>query len=306
MLDVLFVSNPRGDFVSHPEDHPVGHLKRSASGLIVFLVVIGLVVWAPACACAQWKLAWSDEFSGPAGAAPDSAKWKFESGNHDGWGNHEREHYCAPGVAGQSGCDMDHPNVRLDGAGNLIIEARKETSDGRWTSGRMSTRESFTQAYGRFEARIKLPVGQGLWPAFWLLGANIQSAGWPGCGEIDIMENVGNEPSKVHGTLHGPGYSGAHPLTSSYALPAGQTFADAFHVFAVEWEPNVVRFYVDDVLYETQTPANLPTGAKWVYDHPFFILLNFAVGGNWPKDPDETTPSSAVMLVDYVRAYARK
>jgi beta-glucanase (GH16 family) len=170
----------------------------------------------------------------------------------------------------------------------------------------MNTRGLFTQSYGRFEARMKLPKGQGLWPAFWLLGANSKSEGWPGCGEIDIMENLGHEPSKIHGSMHGPGYSGAHPLTASYALPGNRTFADDFHVFSVEWEPNVVRFYVDDVLYETQTPRSLPAGAQWVYDHPFFIILNLAVGGNWPKDPDDTTVSPSFMLVDYVRVYARE
>jgi beta-glucanase (GH16 family) len=169
----------------------------------------------------------------------------------------------------------------------------------------MNTRGLFSQSYGRFEAKIKLPKGQGIWPAFWLLGANSKSEGWPKCGEIDIMENLGQEPSKIHGSMHGPGYSGAHPLTSSYVLPGTRTFADDFHVFAVEWEPNVVRFYVDDVLYETQTPDNLPPGTRWVYDHPFYIILNLAVGGNWPKDPDDTTVSPAAMLVDYVRVYTK-
>jgi beta-glucanase (GH16 family) len=255
---------------------------------------------------AQWKLVWSDEFAGPAGAAPDASKWNYESGNHNGWGNNEKEYYCAPGLAGQASCDLHNPNLRLDGQGNLVIEARRERPDGKWTSGRMNTRELFTQSYGRFEARMKLPKGQGLWPAFWLLGANSKLEGWPGCGEIDIMENLGHQPSRIHGSMHGPGYSGAHPLTASYVLPGGRTFADDFHGFAVEWEPNVVRFYVDDVLYETQTPKSLPMGAQWVYDHPFFIILNLAVGGNWPKDPDDTTVSPSFMLVDYVRVYVRE
>ena len=284
----------------------MSHIKQNPIAMLLFVVSTAFLVGAPLSAHAQWKMVWNDEFAGPAGSAPNPAKWKFESGNHDGWGNHEKEFYCAPGVSGQIGCDLEHPNLKLDGHGNLVIEARKDPSDGTWTSGRMSTRDSFTQAYGRFEARIKLPKGQGLWPAFWLLGANSKTAGWPACGEIDIMENVGNEPSTVHGSMHGPGYSGERPLTGSYVLPGGRIFAEDFHVFAVEWEPEVVRFYVDDVLYETQTPKNLPTGTKWVYDHPFFMILNFAVGGNWPKDPDETTPSSAVMLVDYVRAFVRK
>ena len=274
--------------------------------VFLLLAVVAALVCGPVSAKAQWKLVWSDEFAGPAGAAPDASRWTYESGNHNGWGNHERQYYCAPGLADQANCDVDKPNLRLDGHGNLLIEARKEMSGGEWTSGRMNTKGAFSQAYGRFEARIKVPKGQGIWPAFWLLGANSKSEGWPACGEIDIMEILGNESSTVHGSMHGPGYSGAHPLTSSYILPGTRNFADDFHVFAVEWEPNVVRFYVDDVLYETQTPDNLPPGKRWVYDHPFYIILNLAVGGNWPKDPDNTTLSPATMLVDYVRVYTKE
>lgn len=281
-------------------------VKASTRGVFLLFTAVAALACNPVSASAQWKLAWSDEFTGPAGAAPDSSKWSYESGNHNGWGNNEKEYYCAPGLTGQAGCDLHNPNLRLDGQGNLVIEARKEQPEGQWTSGRMNTRGLFTQSYGRFEARMKLPKGQGLWPAFWLLGANSKSAGWPGCGEIDIMENLGHDPSKVHGSMHGPGYSGGHPLTGSYVLPGSRTFADDFHVFAVEWEPNVVRFYVDDVLYETETPKNLPAGTQWVYDHPFFIILNLAVGGNWPKDPDTTTASPSFLLVDYVRAYVRQ
>jgi beta-glucanase (GH16 family) len=159
----------------------------------------------------------------------------------------------------------------------------------------------FTQTYGRFEARIKIPYGQGMWPAFWMLGNDIDTKGWPTCGEIDIMENIGREPSTVHGSMHGPGYDGG----SSYSLSSGN-FSDDYHIFAVEWESNVVRFYVDGTLYETRTPADLPAGATWVFDHPFFILLNVAVGGNWPGSPDQTTVFPQTMLVDYVRVYARK
>ena len=281
-------------------------VKASARGVFILFTAIAALACNPVSASAQWKLVWSDEFAGPAGAAPDASKWNYESGNHSGWGNNEREYYCAPGLASQASCDLKNPNLRLDGNGYLVIEARRELADGKWTSGRMSTRGLFTQQYGRFEARIKLPKGQGLWPAFWLLGANSKADGWPKCGEIDIMENLGHEPSKIHGSMHGPGYSGAHPLIASYVLPGPRTFADDFHVFAVEWEPNIVRFYADDVLYATQTPKSIPSGAQWVYDHPFFVLLNLAVGGNWPKDPDDTTVSPSFMLVDYVRVYARE
>lgn len=281
-------------------------VKASARGVFLLFTAIAALACSPVSASAKWKLVWSDEFAGPAGAAPDASKWNYELGNHSGWGNNEREYYCAPGLGGQTSCDLHNPNVRLDGKGDLVIEARKELADGKWTSGRMSTRGLFAQQYGRFEARIKLPKGQGIWPAFWLLGANSKADGWPKCGEIDIMESLGHQPSTIHGSMHGPGYSGTHPLTGSYVLPGARTFADDFHVFAVEWEPNVVRFYVDHVLYETQTPKNIPPGTQWVYDHPFFALLNLAVGGNWPKDPDDTTVSPAFMLVDYVRVYARE
>jgi beta-glucanase (GH16 family) len=138
-----------------------------------------------------------------------------------------------------------------------------------------------------------------------MLGEDIEPKRWPGCGEIDIMENIGKEPAIVHGTIHGPGYSGGKGIGSSFSLLTGQNFADAFHVYAIEWEPDVIRFYVDDHLYATRTPADLPRDAKWVYDHPFFIILNVAVGGDWPGNPDATTRFPQSMLVDYVRVYKR-
>ena len=242
-----------------------------------------------------WVLTWSDEFNGSNGSAPDPAKWAIETGGN-GWGNNELEYYTA---RSQNAHQAD---------GNLVITALQETYTGtdgvtrNYTSARLKTSALFNQAYGRFEARIKIPAGQGLWPAFWMLGQDIGTAGWPACGEIDIMENVGFEPSKVHGTVHGPGYSGSHGLTGVYTLPAGR-FSDAFHVFAVEWEPSAVRFYVDGNLYETRTPADLPAGTRWVYDHPFFVLLNVAVGGDWPGSPDGSTVFPQTMLVDYVRVY---
>jgi len=138
-----------------------------------------------------------------------------------------------------------------------------------------------------------------------MLGNDIGTVGWPQCGEIDIMENIGREPAIIHGTIHGPGYSGDRGISSSYTLPSNQRFADAFHTFAVEWEPNVVRFYCDGILYKTLIPANLPAGTTWVYNHPFFILMNLAVGGYWPGYPDATTVFPQTMLVDYVRVYQR-
>ncbi|MGA8673686.1 MAG: glycoside hydrolase family 16 protein [Candidatus Acidiferrales bacterium] len=243
-----------------------------------------------------WTLVWSDEFNGPDGSRPDPAKWKFEVGGN-GWGNHELEYYT------------NRPENSFIRDGNLVIQALKVNFTGPdhvkrdYTSARITTQGLFEQAYGRFEARIKIPRGRGLWPAFWLLGNDIGTIGWPGSGEIDIMENIGKEPSMVHGSLHGPGYSGDRDYTSEYKLPGGVHFADDFHVFAVEWEPKTVRFFVDQELYATFTPARLPAGMKWVFDHPFFIILNVAVGGDWPGPPDATTIFPQTMLVDYVRVY---
>jgi beta-glucanase (GH16 family) len=241
-----------------------------------------------------WTLVFSDEFDGPKATAVDSSKWNLVN-KGDGFGNNELEFYT-----------NRTDNAALDGAGSLVITAKKEAYMGRdYTSARLESSGKFEHAYGRVEARVKIPRGQGIWPAFWMLGNDISTASWPNCGEIDIMENVGKEPTIVHGSLHGPGYSGGNPLSASYTLPNGEKFADAFHVFAIEWETNVVRFYVDDHLYETRTPADVPAKAKWVYDHPFFILLNVAVGGQWPGSPDGTTMFPQTMTVDYVRVYAR-
>ena len=244
-----------------------------------------------------WHLVWSDEFNGPNGSSPDPAKWGFETGGN-GWGNRELEY------------DTDRAaNAHVDN-GTLVITARREKFTGPdgvtrdYTSARLKTAGKFSRRYGRFEARIKLPRGQGMWPAFWMLGDNIGEAGWPACGEIDIMENVGFEPATIHGSLHAPGYSGEHPLTGRAALPSRLPIGDGFHVFAVEWEPNEIRFYLDDQLYETQTTRDVPAGTRWVYDHPFYLLLNLAVGGYWPGNPDETTSFPQQMLVDYVRVYA--
>jgi beta-glucanase (GH16 family) len=157
-------------------------------------------------------------------------------------------------------------------------------------------------AYGRIEARLRLPYGQGIWPAFWMLGTNLDEVSWPQSGEIDIMENIGREPNIVHGTVHGPGYSGGNSMGAGYELPSG-SFADDFHIFAIEWTPEGIRWLVDSENYFTLTPDEIPAGTEWVYDHPFFIILNLAVGGNWPGYPDETTIFPQTLLVDFVRVY---
>jgi beta-glucanase (GH16 family) len=156
------------------------------------------------------------------------------------------------------------------------------------------------QAYGRFEARIRVPYGQGIWPAFWLLGANSDEVVWPQCGEIDIMEFRGQDPTTIHGSVHGPGYSGGNPITKSYTLE-NDRFDTGFHVFGIEWTPDHINYYVDDVLYNQITPADV-TG-EWVFDHPFYIIINLAVGGSFAGSPNEETVFPQTMLVDYVRVY---
>jgi beta-glucanase (GH16 family) len=195
----------------------------------------------------------------------------------------------------------DRENAHLDGKGNFVIHVAKAGSG--YTSARLKTLGLFATKYGRVEARIKIPSGQGIWPAFWLLGADINSVGWPQCGEIDVMENIGREPSIIHGTIHGPDYSGGKGPTASYSLPGGQRFADRFHVFTVVWTENSVEFLVDSHSYHKVTPAQIPNGAKWVFGHPFFLLLKVAVGGDWSGSPDTTTVFPQDMLVDYVRVY---
>lgn len=255
----------------------------------------------------QWQLLWSDEFDGPAGLPPNPAIWQPELGDGTlngipGWGNSELEYYTgAP------------ENASTDGEGHLAITARAldtATTDlicwygpCAYTSARLITRDRLEVVYGRVEARLRLPAGQGIWPAFWMLGTNLESVGWPQSGEIDIMENVGREPSTVHGTIHGPGYSGAEGIGQATELPNGAAFADDFHTFAVEWRPDAIRWLVDGEAVFTVTPEKLPAGAEWVYNHPFFLILNVAVGGNWPGLPDESSTFPQTLLVDYVRVY---
>ena len=237
----------------------------------------------------NWQLSWEDEFEGPAGQLPDATKWSYDIGrgpDNDGWGNQELQTYT------------DKPeNVSLDGEGNLVITAR---STGTFTSGRITTKGIFEQAYGRFEARIKTPYGPGIWPAFWMLGNDIDQVGWPQCGEIDIMELRGQAPTIIHGSLHGPGYSGGSPISKGFGLVNGRFDTD-FHLFAVEWGEDYIDFFVDDILYQRVTPDDAP--GEWVYDHPFFVVLNVAVGGNYVGFPTADTPFPQAMVVDFVKVY---
>jgi beta-glucanase (GH16 family) len=257
---------------------------------IFFVALLALLV-AAAEAQTSWKLAWADEFEGPANSAPDPARWTRDLG-HSGWGNAELEDYTG-----------STQNASLDGEGHLVIQAIR-TAEGAYTSARLKTQGLAAFTYGKIEARIQIPYGQGIWPAFWMLGDDIRTKGWPRCGEIDIMENIGKEPAMVHGTVHGPGYSGGQGIGAPYRLASGR-FADAFHVYTVIWEPRSIEFLVDGQSYKKIAPADLPKGAAWVFDHPYFLLLNLAVGGGWPGKPDATTEFPQRMTVDYVRVYSR-
>jgi beta-glucanase (GH16 family) len=243
-----------------------------------------------------WSLVWSDEFDGAAGSPADPATWQPEVGGH-GWGNEELQYYSD-----------DTENAALDGAGNLAVVVRRVDPRLRarvggcaYSSARLVSKARVGFTYGLVQARIRLPRGRGIWPAFWMLGQNIDDVGWPHCGEIDVMENFGRDPAVVHGTVHGPGYSGATGITASYRADAA--LADDFHVYAVHWEPDRIRWYLDDRLYATVTPDDL-RGNRWVFDHEFYLLLNVAVGGTFSVDPGPSAALPQAMLVDHVRVYA--
>lgn len=245
---------------------------------------------------AGYSLTWSEEFNGPAGTPASPRAWRAETGGH-GWGNSELQYYTAgPG------------NAALDGRGSLAIRAAhaEPQPDGslpdgcEYTSARLITKNLVSVRYGLVEARIKLPRGKGIWPAFWMLGSDIDQAGWPGCGEIDVMENFGTDPAAVHGTAHGPGYSGSGGVTG--ALDTGSPLAGDFHVYAVRWEPDRIRWFLDQTCYHAVTPADLG-GNPWVFDHEFYLLLNIAVGGTASVPPDDSTSFPQSMLVDYIRVH---
>ena len=235
------------------------------------------------------ELVWQDEFD--TDGAPDSSIWGYDIGTgENGWGNNELQYYT----------DRTE-NITVQ-SGVLIISAKEESFEGsNYTSARILTKGKFEQKYGRFEARLRLPYGKGLWPAFWMLGADIDTNPSPGCGEIDIMENAGSKPTEVSGAVHGPGYSGGTPILKKYNLE-NDRFDTGFHIFGIEWGPEYINYYVDDVLYNQITPDDV-TG-EWVFDNgPFFIIMNVAVGGLFDGPPNEETVFPQNMLVDYVRVY---
>jgi beta-glucanase (GH16 family) len=257
-------------------------------------LALGLVLLLTGGRCGEepveWKLVWEDEFNG---TAVDTSRWRFETGDGCpdlcGWGNNELEYYRAENAAVADGI--------------LTVTARREPFEGReYTSARLITLDKADWVYGRFEARLRLPTGQGLWPAFWLLGVDIAEAGWPACGEIDIMEYRGQEPRTVTGALHGPGYSGGASVGGRYTLPEGR-FDEAFHTFAVEWEGDRITWLVDDTRYRSVARRDLPANARWVFDHPFFLILNLAVGGNFVGPPGAATTFPQSLRVDWVRVY---
>lgn len=292
-------------------------IRRFRTALLIHLVVGVLIAGCGSsnevAAPERWVLTMADEFDGEDGTLPSAELWEIETGYGpedipEGWGNDEWQLYTD-----------STENVRVEG-GNLVISAQCSADscgkrDGTITSARIKTKELFEQEYGRFEARIKLPGGRALWPAFWMLGANIDEVPWPGCGEVDIMEHYGIRPGRVEGSAHGPGYSGGNAITNWVDLPEGKAFADDFHVFAVEWDPARLTFWVDaqvdsgvvvgGEVYHTVTSASAAgRDGDWVFRNEFFLLLNLAIEPNRAGAVDEEV-FPADMLIDYVRVYER-
>ncbi|MBS0000433.1 MAG: family 16 glycosylhydrolase [Cyclobacteriaceae bacterium] len=234
-------------------------------------------------------LVWGEEFNGP---GIDTEAWTFELGDGCpdlcGWGNNELQDYTA-----------EEENVRISN-GKLVITALKEDNSQNYTSARMITRGNREFQYGRIDIRARLPYGQGIWPAIWMLGANIGQVGWPRCGEIDIMELVGHLPGVSHGTAHFD-VGGWQSKGSSYSLSAGQTFTDEFHVFSILWEKDNIKWYVDYQKFFELSGETV--GGTYPFNNPFFFILNIAVGGNWPGNPDGTTVFPQVMEIDYIRVF---
>ncbi len=268
------------------------------SNKIILMAIIAMVVASCKVEPIQklpernFELVWSDEFEGDSGTAPDATKWTYDLGTgQNGWGNNELQTYT------------NNPrNVSLDGKGNLVITAIKN-SNGSYTSARVKTQGLFTHQFGKVEARIKTPTGAGMWPAFWMLGNNITSVGWPQCGEIDIMEQKGKFSNTTYGSIHGPGYSGGQAITTPFILQ-NDRFDANFNTYAVEWNESKIDFFVNNYLYRRITPSEVP--GEWVFNQPFFIIMNIAVGGSFVGPPNENTPFPGSMTIDYVRAYKEK
>jgi beta-glucanase (GH16 family) len=250
------------------------------------------------------QLIWSDEFNTGAGTKPDASKWRADPGN---------------GQNGELQVYTDNNNIQTDGQGNLVLEARREVTPGsacpidpvsgsgtcQYTSARINTGTKFSTTYGKIEARIKVPKGNGFWPAFWMMGSDfLTGRPWPYNGEIDIMEILGRETTKGYSTLHAPAYNGAGGYGGSYGLPGGADFANDFHTWTMLWNSTGITYQVDGTTVFTVDKAQLEaTRGPWIYDHPFYLILNLAVGGDFPGPPNSATPFPSRMLVDYVRVY---
>jgi beta-glucanase (GH16 family) len=240
----------------------------------------------------NFELVWSDEFDGDSATLPNAEKWTYDLGTgQNGWGNNELQTYT-----------KNPANVSLDGKGNLVITALK-SNNGSYTSARVKTQGLFTHQFGKVEARIKTPTGSGIWPAFWMLGNNINTVSWPQCGEIDIMEQKGKFSNITYGSIHGPGYSGGQAITTPFTLQ-NDRFDNNFHIYAVEWNESKIDFFLDGYLYKRITPSEVP--GEWVFNQPFFIIMNIAVGGSFVGPPNQFTPFPGAMTIDYVRAYKEK
>lgn len=263
-------------------------IKKSFLLLGTLLILFGCSTDEKQTVITKTKLVMQDEFD--VNGAPNSALWGYDVGTGtDGWGNNELQYYT------------NRPeNIKVED-GMLQITARRELYLGsQYTSARILSKGKFSQKHGRFEARIKMPWGQGLWPAFWLLGDNIDEVNWPQCGEIDIMEYRGQKPTVTNAAVHGPGYSGANAISKSYDF-INQRLDTDFHIYGIEWGKNYINFYVDDVLFKRITP-NEVTG-EWVYEHAFYMILNLAVGGSYVGPPNSETTFPQTLYVDYVRIY---
>ena len=285
-----------------------------------FLAVVTFLFVSAAFSQEWGKPVWQDEFNQPSGSPVDPKEWSFDVGamNVDA----EVQIYCPavpsspeqtkPQYEGKpdksSICDPKDANLGFDGE-HLVIRAVQH--DGRWTSGRLKTAGRAAFQYGRIEARIKLPHGAGIWPAFWALGDDFPKVGWPASGEIDIMENVpvrgGLGPSRISSTVHGTGYSGDLGVRNDIEFPSGQRVDTDFHIYGAIWSPYMIQFYLDDPknVFFVLTPHELAPGKAWLFNKPFFLILNMAIGGehSWPGPTDASTPNPATMLVDYVRVY---
>jgi beta-glucanase (GH16 family) len=307
----FFISSPRAC------SRQTLRTTRRPSAVILCCLVVSITA-----AAQTWKLAWSDEFNGPANSPINSQNWQYDTGILNV--NNEVEYYCAP-ASSTAPCNPNTPNAYIDGNGHLVIQALRISPNtspysASWTSARLNTGNNLRSfSYGRIESSMSLPVGPGLWPAFWALGTNINSVEWPMSGEMDFMENVpasgGLGPTAIKSTIHGGNspsncYCGSNGIGQSYTFPANDpngTTVTTFHTYGAIWSVNMIQFYVDNPasVFFVVTASDIPSGFTWDYNHPFFLILNLAVGGtdSWPGPPDGSTPSPAVMQVDYVRVY---